>query len=68
MWEGESMSALANSGWESRGDANVEATPILEGSKETALWERMLIFRDTLLVLGLQLVFRTTTALRRWNY
>jgi hypothetical protein len=68
MWEGESMSALANIGWESRGDANVEATPIPEGPKETALWERMLILRDTFLVLGLQLVFRATAVMRRWNY
>jgi hypothetical protein len=33
-----------------------------------ALRERMLILRDTILVVALQLVFRATLALRRWNY
>ena len=62
------MSALANSGWESRGDASVEAMPFPDGSKEMALRERMMILRDTILVVALQLVFRATMALRRWNY
>jgi hypothetical protein len=62
------MSALANSGWESRGDASVEAMPFPEGLKKMALRERMLNFRDTILVLALQFVFRATMALRRWNY
>jgi hypothetical protein len=62
------MSALANSGWEARGDASVEAMSFPEGSKEMALRERMRKFRDILLVLGLQIVFRATMALRRWNY
>jgi hypothetical protein len=62
------MSALANIGWESRGDANVEATPIPEGPKDAALWEGMLILPDILLVLGMQFVFRATVVMRRWNY
>jgi hypothetical protein len=62
------MSALANSGWESRGIAAVEGLPFPEGSKETALRERMVNLRDTILVLGLQLVFRATMAMRRWNH
>jgi len=62
------MSALANSGWEARGDASAEAMSFPEGSKEMALRERMRKFRDILLVLGLQIVFRATMALRRWNY
>jgi hypothetical protein len=62
------MSALANSGWESHGDAILDEVPFPEGSKEMALRERMLIFRDTILVMALQLVFRATMALRRWNY
>jgi hypothetical protein len=36
--------------------------------KETALRKRMMILRDTILVLALQLVFRATLALRRWHY
>jgi len=62
------MCALASSGWESSGDASAEAMPFPEGSKEMALRERMLILRDTILVLALQLVFRATMVLRRWNY
>jgi hypothetical protein len=62
------MSALANSGWESRSDASVEEVPFPESLKEMALRERMLILRDTILVVALQLVFRATMALRRWNY
>jgi len=62
------MSVLANSGWESQGNAPVQSMPFPEGSKEMALRERMRIFRDTIFVLALQLVFRATLALRRWNY
>jgi hypothetical protein len=42
--------------------------PFPDSLKEMALRERMLILRDTILVLALQLVFRATMALRRWNY
>jgi hypothetical protein len=62
------MSALANSGWESRRGATVAAMLFPVEWKETALRGRMMILRDTILVLGLQLVFRATLALRRWNY
>jgi len=62
------MSALANNGCESRGDSSAEAMPFPEGSEEMALRERMRILRDTILVVALQLVFRATLALRRWNY
>jgi hypothetical protein len=62
------MSALANSGWETSGDASVEAMLFPESLKERSLRERMLILRDTILVVALQLVFRATMALRRWNY
>ena len=42
--------------------------PFPEHAKETAMHERMSALRDTLLVLGLQLVFRATLVMRRWNY
>ena len=42
--------------------------PFPENAKETAMRERMSALRDTLLVLGLQLVFRATLVMRRWNY
>jgi len=42
--------------------------PFPENAKGTAMRERMSALRDTLLVLGLQLVFRATLVMRRWNY
>lgn len=62
------MSALANGRWESRSGAAVAAMPFPQESKDTAMRDRMRIVRDTVLVLGLQLVFRATMVLRRWNY
>jgi hypothetical protein len=60
------MSALAGSGWESQRQ-ETRAIPAL-GSEVSAIRERISIVRDTLLVLGLQLVFRATLIMRRWNY
>jgi hypothetical protein len=37
----------------------------MEGSE---MRNRMRIVRDTLIVLGIQIVFRFTLLLRRWNY
>jgi hypothetical protein len=62
------MSALAPSRWGSRNAATVAAIPLAEDSKKMAMRERMRIVGDTALVLGLQLVFRATMVLRRWNY
>ncbi|MGH9747840.1 MAG: hypothetical protein ACRD59_17230 [Candidatus Acidiferrales bacterium] len=62
------MSALASNRWESRSEETVAAMPFPGNAKETAMRERMSALRDTLLVLGLQLVFRATLIMRRWNY
>ena len=62
------MSALAERGWESTDDSTVGAMSFPASTEEMALRQRMLILRDTVLVLALQLVFRATMALRRWNY
>jgi hypothetical protein len=61
------MSALAGNRWEVRRAAIGTAAPL---SKDSAspLMNRMNAARDTLLVLGLQVVFRVTLMLRRWNY
>jgi|HubBroStandDraft_4_1064222.scaffolds.fasta_scaffold406949_2 hypothetical protein len=61
------MSALVSSGWESQRQ-KAQAMPALESSEASAIRERISIVRDTLLVLGLQLVFRATLIMRRWNY
>jgi len=62
------MSALAHNGWQRRQGAAVATMPVPDQSEDTALRDRMRNFRDTLLVLSLQIVFRATMALRRWNY
>jgi hypothetical protein len=61
------MSALAGNRWEVRSEAIGSAAPLSKDSA-SALRDRMNAVRDTLLVLGLQLVFRVTLILRRWNY
>ncbi|MGA8144526.1 MAG: hypothetical protein WB987_11610 [Candidatus Acidiferrales bacterium] len=62
------MSALASNRWDSQSEAKVAAMPFPKDSEETAMRDRMSALRDTLLVLGLQLVFRATMIMRRWNY
>jgi hypothetical protein len=62
------MSALASNRWGSGSEKSVAAMPFPENAKGTAMRERMSALRDTLLVLGLQLVFRATLVMRRWNY
>jgi len=36
--------------------------------EDVAMREKLTLVRDTLIVLGLQLVFRAVMLLRRWNY
>jgi hypothetical protein len=62
------MSALASNGWQRRQHAAVATMPIPDHLEGTALRDLMRNLRDTLLVLSLQVVFRATLALRRWNY
>jgi len=62
------MSAIAGSDWTSQHDG---LGPQLSGPsviEETAMREKLTAVRDTMIVLGLQLVFRTVMLLRRWNY
>jgi len=62
------MSALAQSGWQSRNDTAVAAMSIPHTMEDSALSNQIRIVRDTIMVLGIQLVFRATMLLRRWNY
>lgn len=61
------MSALAGNRWDVRQEPIGSAAPLSKHSA-SPLRNRMNAVRDTLLVLGLQLVFRVTLILRRWNY
>jgi hypothetical protein len=64
------MSSIASSSWNSQAGAasSTRSMPVSEVSDEAAIRNRVITLRDTLLVLGLQLVFRATLLLRRWNY
>jgi hypothetical protein len=62
------MSALASSGWRSGAHAIVATPPIPQAAEEGAVKKRIHILRDTLVVLAIQIVFRATLVLRRWNY
>jgi hypothetical protein len=62
------MSALADNEWNSRQNSEATAIPLPDSSEERNMRYRMRVLRDTVLVLGIQLVFRFTLFLRRWNY
>jgi hypothetical protein len=63
------MSALAGNRWEMGREAIGTPAPLSQDAKHTSLMrDWMCALRDTLLVLGLQLVFRVTLIMRRWNY
>ena len=46
----------------------VATPPIPQAAEEGAVKKRIRILRDTLVVLAIQIVFRATLVLRRWNY
>lgn len=61
------MSALASNGFTSESDR--EDVMALPGSWEDSnMRARMETLRDTILVVALQIIFRATLVLRRWNY
>jgi len=62
------MSAIAGPDWNAQDNglrAQFSHPSVLE---ETAMRQKLAAIRDTMIVLGLQLVFRTFMILRRWNY
>jgi hypothetical protein len=62
------MSAVASNGLDQNKDAIASAMPFPESREEGFMHARMEALRDTLIVLGLQIVFRAMMFLRRWNY
>ena len=62
------MSTRRNDEASATGEANAGATVFLKPRDEGAKYMRLDVFRDTLIVLGLQLIFRAMMLLRRWNY
>jgi hypothetical protein len=62
------MSALARSGWNSDRNPVAAEMAMPTGFEGFAMREKLVAVRDTLIVLGLQMVFRAVMLLRRWNY
>jgi hypothetical protein len=64
------MSSIASNGWNSHSNTSstARAMALPKDTDEPAIRNRLSNLRDTLLVLGLQIVFRATLILRRWNY
>ena len=62
------MSALTNDGLAPEGEPMVRVLPFTGSSEDMHMIARLAALRDTILVVGLQMVFRATLFLRRWNY
>lgn len=60
------MSALANNGLAPESDTEVMALP--SSWEDTTMRARLQTLRDTILVVALQMIFRATLVMRRWNY
>ena len=60
------MSALANNGFKPGSDEDVMALP--SSWEDTNMRARLETLRDTILVVALQIIFRATLVMRRWNY
>jgi len=60
------VSALASNGFTPESDASVMTLPC--SPEETNMRARFETLRDTVLVVALQMIFRATLVLRRWNY
>jgi hypothetical protein len=65
------MSTLSSMGWKpaTRTATVVQAITSADSPEESSgLRQSVIAVRDTLIVLAIQLVFRATLAMRRWNY
>jgi hypothetical protein len=63
------MSTLTGTVWKSHSrTATAQALPFPDTSKVSVMREKAIAFRDTMIVIALQLVFRASLAMRRWNY
>jgi hypothetical protein len=62
------MSAIAGPDWSVPADGLRPQFSRVSVFEEKVMREKLVAIRDTMIVLGLQLVFRTVMLLRRWNY
>ncbi len=63
------MSALTSMGWKpATRTAAVHAMPFPDSAEVSRMRRSVVALRDILIVLAIQLVFRATLLMRRWNY
>lgn len=62
------MSALAPEFRQSGLGVSAAAVPAAAAPEVALMRERFEVLRDVMVALGMQLVFRATILLRRWNY
>jgi hypothetical protein len=62
------MSATTGSDWNAQDDGRTARRPYTSLLEGTPMREKLTAIRDTMIVLGMQVVFRTVMLLRRWNY
>jgi hypothetical protein len=60
------VNTLANHSFAPESDTDVMALP--NSWEDTNMRARMETLRDTILVVALQIIFRATLVMRRWNY
>jgi len=65
------MSALTSTVWRSQNrtaSASAQALPFPDASEVSVMRQTAIALRDTMIVMAIQLVFRASLAMRRWNY
>jgi hypothetical protein len=65
------MSALTNTVWKSdsrTASANAHALLFPDAAEVSVMREKAIALRDTMIVMAIQIVFRASMAMRRWNY
>jgi hypothetical protein len=65
------MSTLTSTFWKSpsrTASATAHALPFPDASEVSVMRQKAIAFRDTMIAMAIQLVFRASLAMRRWNY
>jgi hypothetical protein len=65
------MSTLTSTFWRSQSStasATAHALPFPDASEVSVMRQKAIAFRDTMIVIAIQLMFRASLAMRRWNY
>jgi hypothetical protein len=61
------MSAIAGPGWNAQNNGRLARLPQPPVLEESSMRAKLAAIRDTMIVLSMQLAFRTVTLLRRWK-